>query len=266
MSWRFYLLFGILGLVPLMLVAGFQTSPGYMDADYYFAGGLQIAQGKGFSEEILWNYLDDPVGLPHPSHGYWMPMVSILAAAGMVLTGQANFATARLGLIVAAAAIPPITGALSWKLSGRKNNAWLAAILACLPAFYLPFLPTTDAFGVNMLLGGVFFLVLPSADKSNQSDRSIMLRSFLLGLIAGLMHLTRADGVLWVLVALLAVSFLVLDGRNRSSRIRLAGIAWLVCLVGYGMVMAPWMAAEPGGFRRLAGAGWQPGAVDHQLR
>ena len=80
MSWRFYLLFGLIGLVPLALMAFFQTSPGYMDADYYYAGGLRLAEGKGFSEEIIWNFLDDPAGLPHPSHGYWMPMVSILAA------------------------------------------------------------------------------------------------------------------------------------------------------------------------------------------
>jgi hypothetical protein len=260
MSWRFYLLFGILGLLPLLLVASFQTSPGYMDAEYYFAGGVRIAQGKGFSEEILWNYLDDPAGLPHPSHGYWMPMVSILAAAGMLVTGQARFATARLGLILAAAAIPSLSGALAWKLSRRKHNAWLAAILACLPGFYLPFLPVTDAFGVSMLLGGAFFLVLPSAQLANLSSRSIMLRAFVLGLLSGLMHLTRAEGVLWVMVALLAVSSLVFDDHSRSDRFRLTGSAWLVCLAGYGLVMAPWMSRNlsvfgswlaPGGSRAL---------------
>ena len=260
MSWRFYLLFGVLGLLPPLLVAFFQASPGYMDADYYYAGGLRIAQGKGFSEEILWNYLDDPTGLPHPSHGYWMPVVSILAASGMLVTGQTRFETARLGFILAAAAIPPLTGALSWKLSGRKNNTWLATILACLPAFYLPFLPVSDAFGVSMLLGGAFFLVLPATSNTHSTRRSIIFRSFLLGLLAGLMHLTRAEGVLWVLVALLAVSYLVLDDRSRPERFRLAGIAWLVCLAGYGLVMAPWMLRNqavfgswlaPGGSRAL---------------
>ena len=29
-----------------------------MDADYYFSGGVQLAQGKGFSEPYLWNYFD----------------------------------------------------------------------------------------------------------------------------------------------------------------------------------------------------------------
>jgi hypothetical protein len=260
MSWRFYLLFGVLGLLPLVLVACFQTSPGYMDADYYYAGGLRLAQGKGFSEEILWNYLDDPSGLPHPSHGYWMPLVSILAALGMVVTGQTQFATARLVFILAAAAIPPLTGALSWRLTGRKNNAVLAAILACLPAFYLPFLPVTDAFGVTMLLGGAFFLVMPAATNSNLSLRPVLLQSFLLGLLVGLMHLTRADGILWLLVAILAVAGMCLYDRGRSNRYRLAGIVGLVCLTGYGLVMAPWMIRNqavfgswlaPGGSRAL---------------
>lgn len=260
MSWRFYLLFGFLGLLPLALVACFQASPGYMDADYYYAGGVRIAEGKGFSEEILWNYLDDPAGLPHPSHGYWMPMVSILAASGMVMTGQAQFGAARLAFILIAAAIPPLTGALAWRLNRRKNSAVLAATLACLPAFYLPFLPVTDAFGVTMLLGSVFFLVMPASANSDLSLRIILSKSFLLGLLAGLMHLTRADGVFWVLVAILAVTFLCLDNFSQSGRLWLAGMAWLICLAGYAAIMAPWMLRNqavfgswlaPGGSRAL---------------
>jgi len=260
MSWRFYLLFSIFGMLPLVAVAFFQTSPGYMDADYYYAGGLRLAQGKGFSEEILWNFLDDPAGLPHPSHAYWMPMVSILAALGMLVTGQNQFATARLGLILVAVALPPLTGALSWKLTGRKDSALLAATLACLPVFYLPFLPVTDAFGVTMLLGGVFFLVLPAETHTNTSRSSILFRSWLLGLLAGLMHLTRADGLLWVLVALLAVSFLILGHLDRPARFALIGASCLACLVGYGLVMGPWLLRNqavfgswlaPGGSRAL---------------
>ena len=74
MTWRIYALLFLLGFSVVFGVAQFQSSPGYMDADYYYATGLVLAEGQGFTEPFLWNYLDNPSGLPHPSHAYWMPM------------------------------------------------------------------------------------------------------------------------------------------------------------------------------------------------
>jgi hypothetical protein len=91
MNWRHYLLLASLGLAFSAAIAAFQPVPGYMDADYYCAGGLQLAAGRGFSEPFLWNYLDDPAGLPHPAFSYWMPLTSLLAALGMTITGQHNW-------------------------------------------------------------------------------------------------------------------------------------------------------------------------------
>jgi hypothetical protein len=88
MSRKIYFLLLFLALVVQLVVASAQEIPGYLDADYYYGGGLQLVRGQGFTEPYLWNYLDDPQSLPHPSHGYWMPLASILAALGMWLTGQ----------------------------------------------------------------------------------------------------------------------------------------------------------------------------------
>src|SRR5450759_1986811 len=160
MTWRNYLLLALLGLLVATLVAAFQPSPGYMDADYYFSGGLQLAAGHGFTEPYLWNYLDNPVGLPHPSNAYWMPLASLLAAAGAALLEPASWFAARAGFLLVAAMIPPVTAALAWSYSSRRDLALTSGLLAVFPAFYLPFLPVTDTFGVYMLLGGLFFLVL----------------------------------------------------------------------------------------------------------
>jgi hypothetical protein len=72
-NWRWISLF-ILGLFVAGLGAIWIQSPGYMDADYYFATGQELSRGHGFIEPFLWNYLDDPAGLPHPSHLYWLPL------------------------------------------------------------------------------------------------------------------------------------------------------------------------------------------------
>jgi hypothetical protein len=107
MTRRGYIFLFVLALVVQIAIASFQEIPGYLDADYYFGGGLQLVRGNGFSEPYIWNYLDEPQALPHPSHGYWMPLASIVAAFGMFVTGEHTYAAARLGFILLAALVPP---------------------------------------------------------------------------------------------------------------------------------------------------------------
>lgn len=262
MSWRAYLFLSLLGVCVILGVAVFQSVPGYMDAEYYYAGGLRLYQGHGFSEQILWNYLDDPQGLPHPSHTYWMPLASLLAFLGMKALGSSAFWAGRLGFILAAACIPPLTASLAYRLNHSRDSAFFAGLLAVFPAFYLPYLPTTDTFAIYMLLG-TFWLWLAagypigfghplSADK-----RYTMLASFLLGFVSGGMHLARADGVLWMAFALGVVIFSPpWDAPNLKSKLMSLGF----CLAGYLLVMGPWMLRNlnvfsaplpPGGLKTL---------------
>ncbi len=225
MRLRYYVLLAFLGWMTAAWVVGLQQMPGYMDASYYCATGLRLAGGQGFTEPFLWNYLDDPAGLPHPSHAYWMPLASLLAAAGAALGRAASCTSASLFFVLLAGGIPPLAAALSWSFSARREHALLAGLLAAFPAFYTSYLPVTDTFTPYMLLGGLFFLVSRSA-----SGRG---REFLLGFLAGLMHLTRADGLLWLIVAWLAVFLLTEGGKRRAQ-----GVG--VVLAGYLLVMAPW--------------------------
>ena len=230
MTWRHYLLLAVLGLAVATLVAAFQPAPGYMDADSYYAGGRQLATGHGFTEPYLWNYLDNPTGLPHPSNAYWMPLASLLAAAGAVLFGPGSWCAARVGFLAVAAALPPLTAALAWSFTSRRDLALTSGLLAVFPAFYLPFLPVTDTFGLYMLFGALFFLLA--------NRQSLLTRSLLLGLLAGLMHLTRADGLLWLLMAMVAVLFVLPKPPQRRTLFTF--YAFLITLLGYLLVMAPW--------------------------
>jgi hypothetical protein len=273
MSLRDYLLVSLLGLALALLVASFQTAPGYMDASYYMDGGVWLANGEGFNERILWNYLDDPAGLPHPSHAYWMPLVSILAAISMRLTGVHSFAAARLGFLLLAALIPVVTARLSFVLSGRRAWAILAGVLSALSGFYLPYLPTTDAFGLYMILGALFLLVIhrlyshTNDHQDEPGERLPVGRSpltfvapLVLGVLAGLMHLTRADGLVWLFVAVAFAPRDLLPGRAGLRRLGSWLAAALLVLAGYSLVMGPWMARNlaafgsflsPGGGRAL---------------
>lgn len=203
MSRRSLLLLFLLGLAVPLAIAQFQSLPGYMDADYYFGGGVQLARGNGFTEPYLWNYLSDPRGLPTPSHAYWMPLASILAAAGMWLTGQTDFASARIGFILLAALVPPLTSLLAFRLTSNRAASLLSGLLACFPIYYAPFLPVPDNYAIYMLLGIAFFLLLSNL-QSPTSNLQSPITFLLLGLTSALASLARSDGLLWLGMSLLA--------------------------------------------------------------
>lgn len=231
MKRRDYLLLFLAGLVWNAAIASFQHGPGYMDADYYYAGGVRLFEGHGFSEVYLWNYLDNPQSLPHPSHGYWFPLASILAAAGMWLMGSDSFYAGRLGFLLVAALIPPVSAALAFSFTQKRPLALVSGVLGMFCGYHAPFLPTTDNFGIFMLLGALFFLLFP---------RGGLAAPFAMGLVAGLMNLARSDGLLWLVVG--GGGLFLRWLREKTPFASALLYPALLFTLGYGLVMGPWMA------------------------
>ena len=234
LRWRDYLLLFILALSVALVVIKLQPVPGYMDADYYYAGGKQLASGHGFTDAFLWNYLDHPQGLPHPSNSYWYPLSSIIAAGGMALTGRINFLSARIGFLLMAALAPLVTAALAYRITRRREFALTAGFLAIFSGYYLPFIVTTDNYSLYLLVGALYFLIL---------DKISPTRSILLGLLAGIFNLARGDGLLWLPITLFAVTVLTFRQTPTGSlrnRIFPSVTNGLLALLGYLLVMGAW--------------------------
>jgi hypothetical protein len=248
---RLYLLLFLLGILVLIPIAYFQSTPGYMDADYYFAGALRLVEGAGFTELVLWNYLDDPAGLPHPSHAYWMPTASLLAFLGMVVFQGNSFNSATIGYLLIAGLIPPLTAALAYTITNRRENAIYSGVLAALPVYYLAYLSTTDTFAIYMVLGALWFLLVGTITKySSEIDTNIIVYGliFVLGVISGLMHLTRADGVLWLAFGLLYIILLRQKNESKFRSFRNFLIAFAFLVLGYLLIMGPWMGRNLSAF------------------
>ena len=223
--WRWVVLL-VLGILTAGAMAGFVRVPGYMDAEYYYATAIELAEGHGFQEPFLWNYLDEPSSLPHPSHLYWMPLSSVLSAAGLALLG-AGFRSAQLPFVILTAGLPVLAAWVSLRLKAAPRQAFFSGLLAAFAGFYLPFFVTTDAFAPYAWIGTLAF-ALGAAAYRNQ-------RWFLwlaAGLAAGAAQMARADGML-LLLPLVALALLA---RSR----RLTAIGSLVG--GYLLVLAPWLA------------------------
>ena len=230
MTIRTYLILFLIALAFSIGVASLQSTPGYMDADYYYATGIQLAQGEGFTEPFLWNYLDDPSGLPHPSHAYWMPLTSIISALGMRLARGFDFASAQWIFILLSALIPLITASLAYSLTSRRDLSIISSLLALFSGYYAPFLTTTDTFSLYMVLGGSFFLAL--------KIRRIWLKAIILGFIAALMHLSRADGAIWLIIAVLSSQFSIFNPDFQFSIPNLKFLIFL--LLAYLSLTLPW--------------------------
>jgi hypothetical protein len=116
-----------------------------------------------------------------------------------------------------------------------------------------------------MTLGGLFFLLCfghwPWLDRLPGQARL-----FGLGILAGLLHLARADGLLWLFAALVVALNWFWQAWKKDaaapvfSRWLKLGVSLLVILVGYGLVMSPWYVRNiqvwgsllpPGGSRAI---------------
>ena len=106
------------GLLVAILGSLWIDVPGYMDADYYHATGLAIAEGDGFNEHFIWNYLNEPEGIPNPSHQYWMPSTSLLAGLSMAIFGK-GFKSAQILFILITAFVPVVTAGIAFNF--HKN-------------------------------------------------------------------------------------------------------------------------------------------------
>jgi hypothetical protein len=235
-NWRHYLLLFALGLIVPLAIAQYQTLPGYMDADYYFAGGIQLATGKGFMEPYIWNYLGDPQSLPTPSHTYWMPLASIVSAIGMWITSQTTYAAGRLSFILLSACVPLLLATLAFDLSKNRLVAIVAGLLSIFSQYYAPFMPVTDNYSIYMVLGSAFFLLAPRNEKWIPVA---------LGALSGLMTLARSDGLLWLGLAGLTI---IWKSTTKEINVKTSFKDWLArvfpgglfVIVGYLLIMGPW--------------------------
>jgi len=257
-----------LALLIRTLAALPQQQPNYMDAAYSYVNAVNLAEGRGFVEDFLWNYLGHPKQPPpHPSHLYWMPLTSILAWSGMVV-GGVSYRAAQIPFIIISALLAPISYWVAYALAGQRWSSWLAGLFAIFSGFYFPFWTAIDNFTPFAIAGSLAILFawrglvignwrlviegLPGGQTANDDGRwttdtkqTTTLYLITSGVFIGLAHLARADGLL-LLIAIILVYFLHLlyYVRRPSSVVRRPSYYVLrftvYLLLGYLLVMLPW--------------------------
>jgi 4-amino-4-deoxy-L-arabinose transferase-like glycosyltransferase len=235
------LLFAVSLIVRLLTIVPIQE-PGYMDAAYSYDIALSLARGDGFVEPFLWNYLDDPAGLPHPSHLYWMPLPSMLAWVGLTILGQ-SYRAAQVPFVILAALLPVVSYWVAVQTTGRRRHGWLAGLLTLFSGFYVVYWGHTDNFTPFALAGSLSLIAAWQAGRARESDRLAAAWALAAGVLVGLAHLSRADGLLLLIAIGLAWVVALISDRLRRQAVRgwSLGVRHILLVVlGYVVVMLPW--------------------------
>ncbi|MBA4399758.1 MAG: hypothetical protein C0396_07830 [Anaerolinea sp.] len=254
MNKRLIIILYVLGVGLSALAALGQPAPGYMDAEYYVVGGQRITDGNGFSEPFLWNYLDDPAGLPHPSHLYWMPLASVVAAFGMKLFGADSLWAARLPFILLSGLLPVLSANLSLLFLQDKRFAWLAGLLGVFSGIYIVYTSIPETFVLYLVLGGLVWSIILAGEWESIPAKKWFFRAGALGVLVGLMHLTRADGIIWVAGGLFWL-FWVPKAFKSTTDLRVVIVGLVLFIAGYLLMMGAWYARNLDLFGTLMPAG-----------
>jgi 4-amino-4-deoxy-L-arabinose transferase-like glycosyltransferase len=258
MSGQRWLLRDLAWLVALALLVRTLTAlpmqrPGYMDASYYVDGALSLYEGRGFSDPFIWNYLDDPEGIPYPSHLYWMPLSSILAYWAFLLFGP-MYRAAQIPFGLLSALLPALSYLVAYDVARSRRHAACAGLFTVFSAFYMAYWVTPDNFAPFAVAGAVCLWALGRGARSGKAVWFAVA-----GVGAGLAHLARADGVLLTAVALLACVLQITSQRlvtadqrpmeepkdttrstDRASWVRRSALCYLLFAICYLLVMGPW--------------------------
>lgn len=240
---RDYLRIGLLALLMGIVMAGAVQHPGYTDAYYYFNAAKRLASGQGLTDEALFTYLGLPASgtatpLPVPSHLYWMPLTSLIAALPMLITPTLD--AVQVAFVPLYVALVLVAAWLGGRLATTTDNAaisprhaaWLAGVAMIFSGFFVPFWVTSDNFTIYGVVGAMA-LILMGRGRATGNLSAFVLSG---GCIA-LAHLARNDGLLLLPVLIVVALWPGADGKG-GQRARGAGGA----LVAYLLVMSPWFA------------------------
>ena len=249
------LLYGLALAVRLVLIWLF-PDPAYPDSFYYVDVARALADGQGFTIDLIWIFPEvggvlpaDPV-LPVPSNAHWMPLASLVQVPFLLAFGEVAWASALPFALIGATAAP-LTWAIARDAGARGDVAVGAGFLVAIPVLSLTYMTQPDNFSLFQPL--VAASLWMGARGLKGSARSFVIA----GLLAGVATLSRNDGLL----VLAALGLAWLWDRARAWRETRAGspsrpaipvAAAFGCVALFVLVMAPWWLRQLAVFGSLS--------------
>lgn len=227
---RPYFFLALLVLLLRLVTALPLERAGYMDASYTQHVGANLARGRGFTQDIVWNYLEEQKTIPQPSNLYWLPLPSLLSGMAMAVFGI-SYRAAQLPFILLSLVPPLFAFYLARRLYARDDYAWMAGLLTAFSGFYTVYWISPDNFTPFAVTTDFALLCLAFGVLKKQT------RFFLAaGIFAGLAQLSRADAALLLIAALCLLLW-----HRRVMGGNFSILALLAMGGGLALIFAPWL-------------------------
>ena len=208
----------------------FTPHPDPVDSIYHVDVARNLCEGRGLVTDYTWNYVRGvPDALPAPSHGYWNPGMAFFLVPWMKLLGPSYFAGQVANVCLG---IPLLV--LVWRVGRELGGSDAAGLLGAGLAAVEPLAVTASMTADPGLLHSVLVAAaLLCMDSGLRRDTRWLAPA---GLLAGLAHLTRNDGIL-----LLAVFGVLALLALRGQRPMVLAKHGLLFVVPYTLVIGPWL-------------------------
>jgi hypothetical protein len=242
----------VLALAIRLVAAGQLPFPATEPSAYYVSVAQNLVQGEGLVSDAVWSFATPPLVTPKPAFELWLPMSSLVSAAGMAVLGPTFWAAQVAGALLGALVAP-----LAWAigrasarvagLDGRREGAvaiaagLLAAVLGPLvlasvvPDSYMPYLVFTLV--AALLVPRVSGVGEGATDALSPPD---VVAGLALGVALGLAYLSRQE-VIWLGLTVLVMLGWVLRSRPGAGRLREATTRLWPVLLGGLVVVVPWL-------------------------
>jgi 4-amino-4-deoxy-L-arabinose transferase-like glycosyltransferase len=224
---RFFWAILFFSLVLRLGAAYLAPHPGISDSNHYYNMARNLAEGRGFVIDYIWNYYTKPADVTHPED-YWMPLPAVYPAV-MLHFFPDNLFMALLPSVAFGVAVVVLTYGLAGSMGLSTTGRLLAmGLVAFIPEFVLNSARTDTTMSYVFYMGCLFWCFYKGFTQHGKWW-------ILAGVFAGLAHLTRQDTILVLPSVLLSVIVL---WRLKEK------IAWgwlMGFFVAWVLVLTPWM-------------------------
>ncbi|MDQ7026226.1 MAG: glycosyltransferase family 39 protein [Anaerolineae bacterium] len=241
----FWVLLAI-GFTVRLIAAALAPFPGISDPNHYYNLATNLANGRGFVIDYIWQYHNPPAQVTHPID-YWMPLPALWPALGLALFPDNLFAALVPSVIFGTLVI-----ALADRIAAALKADETERLLTMAAVVFLPQYVLNSA-RTDTTISYIFFMGLTCLFFYQGLRRH---PAYLLGagIFAGLSQLSRQDAIILIpaIVLALLIYRLLADEKGIPWR-----WLWLIAL-GWIGVMSPWFIRNynlygeilPGGAQR----------------
>ena len=225
---RWFWVILLLGFGVRLLAAGFAPHPGISDPNHYYNLASNLANGRGFVIDYIWQYHMPPDSVTHPID-YWMPLPAVWPAIGLYLAPDNLFVALIPSTVIGTLVVALAYGIASIVKATEAERLLTMAGVVFLPQYVLNSARTDTTISYILFIG---LACLCFYRGLRYHPRWLLLT----GIFAGLGQLSRQDSIIMAPAMVLSLFFYWYWGDSKKLPWRWL---WLIP-VGWIGVMLPW--------------------------